>query len=105
MCARDSYLRRTYACRSGSFFGRKDVISHCYVKALVTGHAVWADQSTECSTHFAIGLYRDVWIAAIASSMTSLATLTGVMCNMSQCELRSLRVNSGMLNVIRIVTY
>ena len=26
------------------------------------------------------------------------------MCNTSQCELRSLRVNSGMLNVIRIVT-
>ena len=47
-----------------------------------------------------IGLYRDVWIAAIASSRTSLATLTGVMCNTSQCELRSLRVNSGMLNVM-----
>ena len=54
-----------------------------------------------------IGLYRDVWIAAIASSRTRLATLMGVglMCNTSQCELRSLRVNSGMLNVIRIVTY
>ena len=52
-----------------------------------------------------IGLYRDVWIAAIASSMTSLATLTGAMCNTSQCELRSVRVNSGMLNVIRSVTY
>ena len=52
-----------------------------------------------------IGLYRDVWIAAIASSGTSLATLMAVMCNTSQCELRSLRVNAGMLNVIRIVTY
>ena len=52
-----------------------------------------------------IGLYRGVWIAAIAPSKTSLATLTGVMCNTSQCELRSLCVNSGMLNVIRIVTY
>ena len=52
-----------------------------------------------------IGLYRDVWIAAIASSRASLVTLTGVMCNTSQCELRSLRVNSGMLNVIRIVTF
>ena len=52
-----------------------------------------------------ISLYRYVWIAAIASSRTSLATLTGVMCNTSQCELRSLRVNSGMLNVIHIVTY
>ena len=52
-----------------------------------------------------IGLYRDVWIAAIASSRTRLATLTGAMCKTSQCELRSLRVNSGMLNVIRIVTY
>ena len=40
-----------------------------------------------------IGLYRDVWIAA------------GVMSNTSQCELRSLRVNLGMLNVIRIVTF
>ena len=46
-----------------------------------------------------IGLYRYVWIAAIASSRTSLATLTGAMCKTSQCELRSLRVNSGMLNV------
>ena len=36
---------------------------------------------------------------------TRLATLTGVKCSTSQCELRSLRVNSGMLNVIRIVTY
>ena len=52
-----------------------------------------------------IGLYHDVWIAAIASSRTRLATLTGAMCKTSQCELRSLRVNSGMLNVIRIVTY
>ena len=52
-----------------------------------------------------IGLYRDVWIAAIASSRMRLATLTGAMCKTSQCELRSLRVNSGMLNVIRIVTY
>ena len=52
-----------------------------------------------------IGLYHDVWIAAIASSRTRLATLTGAMCKTSQWELRSLRVNSGMLNVIRIVTY
>ena len=52
--------------------------------------------------HTATGLYRDVWIA---SSRTRLATLTGAMCKTSQCELRSLRVNSGMLNVIRIVTY
>ena len=54
-----------------------------------------------------VGLYRDVWIAAIASSRTSLATLTVViyMCNTSQCKLRSLRVNAGMLNVICIVMY
>ena len=32
----------------------------------------------------AIGLYRDVRIAAIASSITSLATLLVVMCNTSQ---------------------
>ena len=55
-------------------------------------------------THNTIGLYRDVWIAAIASSRTSLATLLGVMCNTSQWKLRSLRVNSGMGNVIWIVT-
>ena len=55
--------------------------------------------------YYCIGLYRDVWIAAIASSRTRLATLTGAMCKTSQCELRSLRVNLGMLNVIRIVTY
>ena len=60
-------------------------------------------EGTVCA--IGISLYRDVWIAAIASSRTSLATLMGVMCNTSQCELRSLRVNSGMLNVIRIVTY
>ena len=57
------------------------------------------------SFFYSIGLHRDVWIAAIASSRTSLATLTGVMCNTSQCELRSFRVNSGMLNAIRIVTH
>ena len=36
-----------------------------------------------------IGLYRDVWIAVIASSRTRLTTLTGAMCKTSQCELRS----------------
>ena len=54
---------------------------------------------------FTIGLYRDVWIAAIASSRTSLATLSVVMCNTSQCKLHSLRVHSGMGNVICIVTW
>ena len=44
-------------------------------------------------------------LAFIAMSGSRLATLTGAMCKTSQCELRSLRVNSGMLNVIRIVTY
>ena len=34
-----------------------------------------------CIELHCIGLYRDVWIAAIASSRTSLATLTVVMCN------------------------
>ena len=62
----------------------------------------WSKHSSSVLT---IGLYRDVWIAASASSRTRLATLTGAMCKTSQCELRSIRVNSGMLNVIRIVTY
>ena len=35
-----------------------------------------------------IGLYRDVWIAAIASSRTRLATLTGAICKTSQCVTR-----------------
>ena len=64
----------------------------------------YACEKTAEEQRWGIGLYRDVWIAAIASSRTSLATIMGVMCNTSQCELRSLRVNSGMLNVIRIVT-
>ena len=50
-----------------------------------------------------IGLYRDVWIAAIASSRKSLATRTAAICVRfqgdgyvtctSQCRLRSLRAN------------
>ena len=45
------------------------------------------------STH-SIGLYRDVWIAAIASSRNSLATQTAAICvrfhgRTSQCRLRS----------------
>ena len=51
-----------------------------------------------------IGLYRDVWIAAIGSSRTRVTTLSGVKCNTSQLKLRSLRVNYGMGNVICIVT-
>ena len=50
-----------------------------------------------------IGLYRDVWNAAIASSRKSLTTLSVVMRNTSQCKSRSLRVNSGMSNVMCIV--
>ena len=69
-------------------------------------HSLWQDyRSQRNAVTRVIGLYRDVWIAAIASSRTRLATLMGVMCKTSQCELRSLRVNSGMLNVILIVTY
>ena len=48
-------------------------------------------------------------IQSIFIYVSGLATLTGEMCSTSQCELRStfpnLRVNSGMLNVIRIVAY
>ena len=77
-----------------------------YIRVLPAYHfGVEINPGTLCSCTEAIGLYRDVWIAAIASSRTSLATLMGVMCNTSQCELRSLRVNSAMLNIIRIVTY
>ena len=52
-----------------------------------------------------IGLYRDVWIAAIAWSRTSLETHLVVTCTTSQCKLRPLRANSGMGNVICIVTW
>ena len=34
-----------------------------------------------CRSSLAIGIYRDVWIAAIASSRTSLATPSVVICN------------------------
>ena len=57
-----------------------------------------------CQTVQVIGLYRDVWIAAITRSRTSLETHLVVKCTMSQCKLRSLRAISGMGNVICIVT-
>ena len=44
------------------------------VKGIVKGNGMFA----------AIGLYRDVWIAAIASSRTRVTTLSGVKCNTSQ---------------------
>ena len=37
-----------------------------------------------CNPSNAIGSYRDVWNAAIASSRKRLTTLSGVMCNTSQ---------------------
>ena len=58
-----------------------------------------------CTKYSSIGLYRDVWIAAIASSRKSLATQTaailyvfvfmgdGYVTCTSQCRLRSLRAN------------
>ena len=76
---------------------------HCFRQ--FPGHLWKPTKAPQEGRFIVIGLYRDVWIAAIASSRTRLATLSGVMCNTSQCELRSLRVNAGMLNVIRIVTY
>ena len=48
---------------------------------------------------YTIGLYRDVWIAAIAWSRTSLETNLVVTCTTSQCKLRSLRANSGMVHI------
>ena len=71
----------------------------------VPKHSSYLRQTEQARKLDTIGLYRYVWIAAIASSRTRLPTLTGTMYKTSQCELRSLRVNSGMLNVIRIVTY
>ena len=50
-----------------------------------------------------IVLYRDGWIAAIAWSGVRRNTHLVVMCT-SQCKLRSLRANSGICNVICIVT-
>ena len=78
------------------------IVTYYTLPPIESSHSFWMTRSQR-SRH--IGLYRDVWIAAIASSRTRLATLTGAMCKTSQCELRSLRVNSGMLNVVRIVTY
>ena len=41
------------------------------------------------TSHLSIGLYRDVWIAAIASSTTSLATRTAAIC--VRCQGRRVR--------------
>ena len=48
-----------------------------------------------------IGLYREIAIAIQKES----ATLMGVMCSTSQCELRSTFPNLRVTNVIRIVTF
>ena len=42
------------------------------------------DERTQDSINDRIVLYRDVWIAAIASSRTRVTTLSGVKCNTSQ---------------------
>ena len=84
------------------------VALHDKITTIIDSYVGFSENRACCDTSVAFGtqlIYRDVWIAAIALSTTSLATLAGAMCNTSQCELRSLRVHSGMLNVIRIVTY
>ena len=43
-------------------------------------HTISPLELTSSVTSSAIGLYRDVWIAAIASSTTSLATRTAAIC-------------------------
>ena len=86
------------------FISKRPFAIWCFVTSW-TGRVLQVCWTIEKYVFMYISLYRDVWIAAIASSRTRLATLTGAMCKTSQCELRSLRVNSGMLNVIRIVTY
>ena len=63
----------------------------------------WAMLITDGADHV-IGLYRAIWLATIVSSRTSTDTQTVVMCTMLQCKLRSLSANSGMWNVICIVT-
>ena len=69
---------------------------------LLAGNATMRGLWRVCA-RYPIGLYRDVWIAAIASSTTSLATRTAAICVRfqgrrvrrvtSQCRLRSLREN------------
>ena len=101
-------MRITFVTRK---FGNVERNSHCDVLHITPIRI--ARLFLDCNGDFAIkayccmhiGLYRDVWIAASVSSRTRLATLTGAMCKTSQCELRSIRVHSGMLKVIRIVTY
>ena len=101
--ARDGeVIQRQHFCHHG------DTVCHPKSGYLTTKHHETSTCGCNNNAMFsgrAIGLYRDVWIASIASSGTRLATLTGAMCKTSRCELRSLRVHSGMLNVIRIVTY
>ena len=83
----------------------RSVVSHFnFSRALILWSKYWA-LVNKSKYHNAIGLYRDVWIAAIASSTTSLATRTAAICVRfqgrrvrrvactSQCRLRSLREN------------
>ena len=58
-------------------------------KQVVTGKGKLPVTQNKLLTERVIGLYRDVWIAAIASSTPRLAILSGVMCNTSQCVERN----------------
>ena len=53
------------------------------------------------SAPYTIGFYREIAM----QSRTRLATLMGVMCSTSQCELRSTFPNLRVTNVIRTVTF
>ena len=54
----------------------------CSVQTMCFAHV--NNANTKFTPLPAIGIYRDVWNAAIASSRKSLTTLSGVMCNTSQ---------------------
>ena len=59
------------------FFGTRDFPSG---SVQADSREIWALSQLPGRYYYAIGLYRDVWIAAIASSTTSLATRTAAIC-------------------------
>ena len=68
--------------RTCGVWGRDMDIEECTGKKI--GGRRNENATMDVRSYKAIGIYCDVWIAAIASSRTRVPTLLGVMCNTSQ---------------------
>ena len=89
----------------GPFFCRKSLytctnkVTHLFCSCLLRVVVVKCHVTTQVIVQYA-------FIAKTPSqSRASLVTLSGVMCNTSQCTLRSTFRNLGVTNVVFIVTY